>query len=170
VTEDRLRAAWDEALTAGGLAATIADGLDDPAERALARVLSRARRGLYRLSAERGCKIAQDVWSGASFLILPKDDVGRAIQPSEAAEEAPLFDARIVAASDGCAMLPGVIFHPADAAPHIYRIVDAARQRDLSPDRVCDALLRMEHAFRTLTRVKIAYAYRVEAVETKARP
>src|SRR3954470_17949219 len=41
-SEERLRAAWDDVLTRGGLAGAIADALEDPSERALARVLSRA--------------------------------------------------------------------------------------------------------------------------------
>ena len=36
--EDRMRAAWDDALTSGGLAAELANGFEDPGERALARV------------------------------------------------------------------------------------------------------------------------------------
>jgi hypothetical protein len=163
--ESRLRASWDDALTKGGLAAAIEESLEDAAERSLARAISRAHRSLFRLTSDHGKRIAEDLMSGAWFLILPRDDVGRAAFGGEEAGEDPLFDASIVAASDGCATLPGIIFHPADATPHIYRILDAARARGLSPGRVCDALLRMQHTFSTLSRVKIAFAYRLEALD-----
>jgi hypothetical protein len=166
--EPRIRASWDDALTTGSLATTIEPSLDDPAERSLARAISRAHRSLFRLATDHGRRIAEDLLSGASFLILPRDDIGRAEFAGEQTEEDPLFDARIVAASDGCATLPGIIFHPTDAMPHIYKIIDAARARGLSAGQVCDALLRMEHTFSTLSRVKIAFAYKLEALDAKA--
>jgi hypothetical protein len=52
--------------------------------------------------------------------------------------------------------------------PHIYKIIGVARARGLSADQVCDALLRMEHTFSTLSRVKIAFAYKLEALDAKA--
>jgi hypothetical protein len=165
--ESRVRASWDDALTTGGLAATLEESLEDPAERSLARAISRAHRSLFRLAPGHGHRIAEDLLSGASFLILPRDDVGRAAFAGENTAEDPLFDASIVAASDGCAVLPGIIFHPADATPHIYKIIAAAHARGLSPGQICDALLRMEHAFSTLSRVKVAFAYRLEALDTK---
>ena len=166
--EDRQRAAWDEALTAGGLADELADGLDDPSERALARVLSRAHRAVFRMTLLGTRRAAYDVLSGASFLVLPRDDIGREVMTTADGEDESLFEARIVAASDGCAMLPGVVFHPADATPLIYEIVAAGKQRGMSRDELCDALLRMQHTFRHLSRVKIGYAYKVEALAPPA--
>jgi hypothetical protein len=165
-SEERLRAAWDDVLTRGGLAAEIADALDDPGERALARVLSRAHRGVFRLTVQNGHGIVVDAVSGASFLLIRRDDIGRAVAATS--DETALFEARVVAAADGCAMLPGVIFHPADATSHIHRIIATARQRGMSEDDLCDALLRMHHAFSTLSRVKIAYAYKLEALSARA--
>lgn len=161
--EDRERAAWDDALTSGGLAAELADGLDDPSERALARVLSRAHRAVFRMSRLGSHRAAHDILSGASFLVLPRDDIGREVLASEGDDEV-LFEARVVAASDGAAMLPGVIFHPPDATSLIYEILTVGKQRGLLRDELCDALLRMQHTFRHLARVKINYAYKVEAL------
>jgi hypothetical protein len=163
--EDRLRAAWDDVLTNGGLAGELADGLEDPGERALARVLSRAHRSVFRMSLAGSHRIAHDVLSGASFLVLARDDIGREVL-ALGGEDAPLFEARIVAATDGCAMLPGIIFHPPDATPLIGDIIVAGQKRGMSRDDLCDALLRMEHTFRNLSRVKIGYAYKVEALDT----
>jgi hypothetical protein len=108
-------------------------------------------------------RIAKDVLGGASFLVLPRDDIGREVL-ALGGEDAPLFEARIVAASDGCAMLPGIIFHPPDATPLIDGICGAAEKRGMSSADLCDALLRMQHTFRNLSRVKIGYAYKVEAL------
>ncbi|MET0594675.1 MAG: hypothetical protein ABW133_18385 [Polyangiaceae bacterium] len=166
--EDRERAAWDDALTTGGLAAELADGLADPSERALARVLSRAHRAVFRMTLVGTQRAAHDVLSGASFLVLPRDDIGREVLTSAEGEDESLFEARIVAASDGCAMLPGIVFHPPDATPLIYEILTAGRQRGMSRDDLCDALLRMQHTFRHLARVKIGYAYKVEALTASA--
>jgi hypothetical protein len=164
-SEERLRAAWDDVLTRGGIAGEIADALDDPSERALARVLARAHRGIFRLTVQNGQGIVVDVASGASFVLIRRDDIGRAVAATS--DETALFEARVVAATDGCAMLPGVIFHPQDATPIIYRVLAAARQRGMSDDELCDALLRMHHAFSTLSRVKIAYAYKIEALAAR---
>ena len=167
--EDRFRAAWDDALTAGGLAADLADTFDDPSERALARVLSRAHRGVFRMSLVGGQRLAEDALSGASFLVLARDDIGREVL-ALGGEDSPLFEARIIAATDGCAMLPGIIFHPPDATSLIADLVRAGQERGMSRDDLCDALLRMQHTFRNLSRVKIGYAYKAEALglSTKA--
>src|SRR5882757_3907962 len=129
--EDRFRAAWDHALTAGGLAAELAEGFDDPSERALARVLSRAHRGVFRMSLLGEHRIAEDALSGASFVVLSRDDIGREVL-ALGGEDSPLFEARIVAATDGCAMLPGVIFHPPDATTLIDQIIRLGQSRDMS--------------------------------------
>ncbi len=166
--DDRFRAAWDDALTAGGLAADLADGFDDPSERALARVLSRAHRGIFRMSLLDGQRIAEDALSGAEFLVLARDDIGREVL-ALGGEDSPLFEARIVAATDGCAMLPGILFHPPDATPLIGELIRAGRERGLSKDEICDALLRMQHTFRNFSRVKIGYAYKLEALGPSAK-
>jgi hypothetical protein len=70
----------------------------------------------------------------------------------------------VVAAADGAAILPGVIFHPPDASPLIESVVATGRSRGMAPEDICDALLRMESTFRRLSRVKIAYAYKAEAL------
>ncbi len=161
--DDRLRSAWDDALTTGGLAAELAHGLADPSERALARVLSRAHRAVFTTSRAGSHRIARDVISGASFLVVERDDIGREVF-ALSGEDASLFEARIVAAADGCALLPGVIFHPPDATPLIGDIIRVGQERGMSRDDLCDSLLRMQHTFRTLSRIKIGYAYKPEAL------
>jgi len=43
--------------------------------------------------------------------------------------------------------------------------VRTGRQRRMPRGSLCDALLRMQHTFFNLSRVKIGYAYKVEALE-----
>jgi hypothetical protein len=38
----------------------------------------------------------------------------------------------------------------------------------MSRDELCDGLLRMQHTFRHLARIKIGYAYKVEALSATA--
>jgi len=167
--EDRLRAAWDDALTSGGLARELAEGFDDPSERALARVLSRAHRAVFRMTIVGSRRIARDAISGASFVVLARDDIAREVL-ALGVEDCPLFEARLVAATDGCAMLPGIVFHPPDATELIVDLIRLAGERHMSRDDLCDALLRMQHTFRNLSRVKIGYAYKAEALGSGALP
>jgi hypothetical protein len=44
----------------------------------------------------------------------------------------------------------------------VQNVISAAFQRRLDADDVFDALLRMEQRWRTLSRVKVTYAYRAE--------
>src|SRR5260221_4021271 len=92
-------------------------------------------------------RIAKDFLGGASFLVLARDDIGREVL-ALGGEDSPLFEARIVAATDGCAMLPGILFHPPDATPLIGELIRARPERGPSQDEICDALLRMQHTLR----------------------
>ena len=66
------------------------------------------------------------------------------------------------------ALLPGAVFHARDATPCIEPLLVAARSKGMTGEAVLDALLRMQRALRSLSRVKVAYAYRVEALSPKA--
>jgi hypothetical protein len=61
-------------------------------------------------------------------------------------------------------LLPGAVFHAADALEPIRALVPEARARGLTTHAFLDALLRMDHALRALSRVKPAFAYRKEAL------
>ena len=65
-------------------------------------------------------------------------------------------------------MLPGAVFHARDATPCITPVLAAARERGLGTGETLDALLRMNRALRSLSRVKVGYAYRVEALSPHA--
>ena len=114
-------AGWEDALVRGGLAAELARGFDDAAERDIALALARAHRGIFVFEQLDDAIIALDLWSHAEFVVLPRDDVGRELSRGGLAADSPLCQARLLASPDGCAVLPGTVFHPADARSAIER-------------------------------------------------
>jgi hypothetical protein len=164
--ELREMAAWEDALIRGGLAGVAGGSLQEPRQRAWARALTSAMRGVFVFAVEAGRIVAQDLWSRAPLLVLEADVMGRALVPSDPDTGSPPCQARLLPTQDGCAVLPGVVFHPADALAAIERTLDVARERALDTDDVLDALLRMEHRWQTMSRVKVAYAYRAEFLST----
>ncbi|HEU4407928.1 MAG TPA: hypothetical protein VFS43_21885 [Polyangiaceae bacterium] len=161
--EAREAAAWDTALVGGGLARELGPTLEGERERELAALLGRAQRGLFRLVVAHGAVYAEDQWRGGAFVLLAADDVARgarAALPSGAS-----FVGHIAAAADGCALLPGLLWLPEEAAPHLGALLDEARSLGAPFDDVADALLRMDHALATLARVRAQYAFRLAALE-----
>jgi len=67
-------------------------------------------------------------------------------------------------------VLPGALHHGPDALEPLVKVIAAARERDLETGDLLDALLRMELVFRSSSRVKAAFAYRVESLPRPARP
>jgi hypothetical protein len=163
-SEAREDAAWEDALVKSGLAREIGSELMDASERDIARTVARAQRGIYVFERMDDCLVAKDLWSRAELLLAERDHVGRELGPGDLSDNSPICQARIVASSEGCVLLPGTIFHPMDARPAIVSTLNAARERRLRTDEAMDALLRMEHTFRTLSRVKVGFAYRPEAL------
>lgn len=161
--EARERAAWDYALVRGGLAALFGPELADGAERSQAARIARGHRGLFAFHDFEGIVIAEDVWSRAQFILSSTDDLGRALLAQSKREES-LCDAYVVAVEGGVTTLPGALFHPVEARPLIEQTIESARRRGLTMHTVLDALLRMEHALQTLSRVSVRYAYRAETV------
>ncbi len=157
----RLDAAREDALCRGGWAARLAGTLSDPAEQTLAALLPRAHRGVFLFEQVGARHVVRDIATGAAFLLVPRDSVGREIIDDN---QGSVCVARVVGGADGCALLPGVVFHRADATPYIEQVTAAARACGMQVDDVCDALLRMDHALQTLSRVRPAFAYRAEAL------
>jgi hypothetical protein len=123
-------------------------------------------RGVFVFAVEAGHVIAQDLWSKAPLLVLEVDATGPALVPSDPNTGSPPCQARLLPTLDGCAVLPGVVFHPTDARTAIEHALEIARGRGLDTDSVLDALLRMEHRWQTMSRVKVGYAYRAEFLPT----
>ena len=160
--EARSGAFWDDALTTQGFAAVVAPSVARAMQADAARWVApfaRAHRGLFHPEPnESGWRLI-DAWSGAEFVVNPLDP---GLQ--EALRAATVLDGRVVArdAPMEIALLPGAIFHPADATEPIARVLEAARERGIGTCETLDALLRMERSLRSLSRVKASYAYRPE--------
>jgi hypothetical protein len=164
--EERSRGFWDDAVTTQRFGRDVADELQD-AERAWLGPLERAYRGLFRVSAE-DRDVLEDVWSGAELVVSAMDEASRAELDASSGQ---LFDARVVGAEEPSvevALLPGAVFHPRHATEHVAPVLEAARARGMSTGDTLDALLRMQRALRSLSRVKPAYAYRAEALSPRA--
>ncbi len=160
----RSSAFLDDALSCQGLARAISPNLG-PADRAYVTPLERAHRGLFRVRNEARGFLLVDAWSGAEFLIdAPDAGVKDALATANG-----FVDGRVVGVlnenvSAEIALMPGAVFHADDATRSIESLLPLARERLLSTTNFLDALLRMDHALRSLSRVKAAFAYRTEAL------
>jgi len=164
--DERSRAFWADAVTAGRFGREVEKQLQDGETRWLAP-LERAHRGLFRVAAAvaeaaGGGLLLRDVWSGAEFRLTELDDESSSELATGTGQ---LFDARVVGGgSDTVALLPGAVFHPRHATEAIGGVLEAARNSSLSTHETLDALLRMERNLRALSRVKAGYAYRPAAL------
>jgi hypothetical protein len=159
--EARSRAFWDDAVTTQRFAEEVAQALPEAA-RAWVPRLGKAHRGLFVAvpGAAGEAPILRDLWGGAELVVHLLD---AATKDAVRAAAAP-FDARLVGTDDPprVGMLPGAVFHAADAAQAIAAVVDRAKAEKRSGHDVLDALLRMERGYRASARVKAAYAYRAD--------
>jgi hypothetical protein len=172
--EARSRAFWCDAIARSRFGRDVEADLTAE-ERAWLGPLERAHRGLFSVAVAAdvdgpggparaaGARSLVDVWSGAEFEVTVLDDESSAELDAGSGQ---LFDALIVVSEDArtVALLPGAVFHPREATAPIDTVLAAARERALSTHDTLDALLRMERALRSLSRVKAAYAYRPEAL------
>jgi hypothetical protein len=161
--EARSRAFWDDAL-AGGFGAHAQGGEAVPPDaRPFARRFTRAHRGLFLVedSKDADAKLV-DLWSGAELLIRYLDEA----QAVDLEHAEGLVDARVVGGDEEGALyvLPGAFHHAADATEPAERVVAAARDRGMTTRAALDALLRMELVFRSSSRVKAGFAYRVSSL------
>ena len=166
--EPRSRAFWDDALTTQGFARLAAPHAGDEVAGVVAR-WGRAHRGVFLVEDvdDRGARLV-DLWSGAELIVQHLDEA-QAVTLEHA--EGPM-DARVVAGPEGPSLyvLPGALHHGSDALEPLVKVIAAAREREMATGDVLDALLRMELVFRSSSRVKAAFAYRVESLPRAARP
>lgn len=164
--EARSRAFWDDALATQGFAALAAEGLD-ASTRAIAPSFARSHRGLFVVEDvdERGALVV-DVWSGAELSVRHLDET-QALT-FEHADGA--MDARVSAGAAGSDLflLPGAYHHPANALEAAIDVLAVAKERAMTTHDALDALLRMELVFRSSSRVKAGFAYRIESLDPRA--
>lgn len=170
--EPRSRAFWDDALTTQGFARLAAPHAGDEVARAVAS-FDRAHRGVFLVEDvdEHGARLV-DLWSGAELIVRHLDEA-QAVTLEHA--EGPM-DARVVAGPRSSGetaslyVLPGALHHGSEALEPLEKVIAAAREREMATGDVLDALLRMELVFRSSSRVKAAFAYRVESLPRVPRP
>jgi hypothetical protein len=172
--EERSRAFWCDAVTAGRFGREVEGELGEDEKRHLGP-LERAHRGLFRVAVSAAAAgaggvdgdVVVDAWSGAELLLTVVDEASRA---ELAASSGQLFDACVVGTDEpySVTLLPGAVFHARDASEAIPAVLAAARTRAMSTHDTLDALLRMERTLRSLSRVKAAYAYRADALAANA--
>ena len=145
--EMRSRAFWDDALTTQGFGG----------------LFPRSHRGFF-VTAEvddRGATLV-DLWSGAELYVHHLDETqALALEHAEGA-----FDARVVAYGDPASLfvLPGAYHHSPDALDPAAVVLAGARDRGIPTGDALDALMRMDLVFRSSSRVKASFAYKVEAL------
>lgn len=159
--EARSRAFWDDALTTQGFAAIAARLLEARAAELPSIRFDRAHRGLFLAEEvdDDGAHL-RDLWSGAELRVRHLDEAqALTLEHAEGA-----IDARVVVSGTSLYLLPGAFHHAADALEPLLRVVAAAHERAMETGEILDALLRMEMVFRSSSRVKAAFAYRVESL------
>lgn len=162
--EPRSRAFWDDALTTQGFAALAGPHAGDDAA-IVASTFGRAHRGVFVVeSTDDGGAHLVDLWSGAELLVKNLDEEQTiALEHAEGA-----FDARVVAGPGDDVpdlfVLPGALHHAPDALGPMKDVIAAARERSLGTAAVLDALLRMDHVFKSSSRVKASFAYRASSL------
>lgn len=161
--EPRVRAFWDDALATQGLAALGASRVSGGRISATEfdHALARAHRGFFLAEEvdDEGALLV-DVWSGAELVIAHLDDTQElTLEHAEGA-----IDGRVVAFGAKLFLLPGAYHHPADTLEPAIDVLSEAKDRGLTTQSALDALLRMELTFRASSRVKAAFAYRVQSL------
>lgn len=160
--EARSAAFWDDALTMQSFGSELEPLLADGA-RFWLEPLTRAHRGLFRVTADKGGFRLDDAWSGAAFRVEATLGLADALRRAGG-----FVDGRVVAArrddAIDVALLGGALFHAEDATGPITALIPVARERGLGRDAFLDAVLKMDLAFRAHSRVKAGFAYRKEAL------
>jgi hypothetical protein len=145
--ETRSRALWDDVVSSPGFP------------------YARAHRGFFLVEDAEGedadARLV-DLWSGAELLVRHLDEA-QTLALDHA--EGPI-DARVVAAGDSRVLyvLPGAYHHSADALEPAALVLGGARDRGMETTEALDALMRMDLVFRSSSRVKASFAYKVEAL------
>jgi hypothetical protein len=164
--EARGQAFWDDALTTQKFGTRVERALVSEDAHDWQDRFERAHRGLFRAFHEGQSFLLEDLWGGAEFLIDPPADALanelRAACNDDGEEQ--LFDGRIVGNGNpySVTLLPGAVFHRAEASVAIASVVASAKSSELSREQALDALLRMDRKLQSHARVKATYAYRAE--------
>ena len=166
--EERTRAAFDFALCAwgeprGALLVEWATRAGAP-ERSAALALGRAMRGLFRVEGEPARPGDErvhlvEMLGGAPFRVGEGGGVTSRLRAGD------VFDGRVVLVEGVVRILPGGVFHPAEALDALRDILAAARAAKRSDPSILDGLLRMRMRFDRFTGMHARHVYRWDAID-----
>lgn len=164
--EERISAFFDFALAGfeeRGLARAFARRGDiTDQERAMGTAIARSERSLFRVDRRASTLVCESLF-GARYRVA-------AIGVASRFQGGERFDGRIVAIGSGLEVMPGALFHPAQAHEAIDQIVAEVASKGLPPtarsqDALADALLRMRMRFDRFTNMHARHVYRYDAIE-----
>lgn len=164
--EERIRACFDDALATfegGALARAFAARADvSDAERIVARALPRAERSVFVAERVEGDVVVCESLFGARYEVL-------AAGVAERLRGGERFDGRIASIAGALEILPGAIFHPAEAHEAIAGLARELEDKGLPPGLstqadLADAILRMKMRFDRFTSIHARHVYRYDAL------
>ena len=155
--EERSAALWDRVLCdARVLEALRALSLSSE-QRAVVDNLARAQRGLFEVHPAARTVDVLCVVSGAAFRLAPSDDAARAMSHGG---EGGWIDGHVAPSTEGVALLPGFLVHPAEATEPMRALI----KTPMEFEELLDALLAMRHQLAARSRMKATQVYRPEAL------
>lgn len=163
--EERTRAAFDFALVDWGEPRGVllqAWAARAPAQDArAARALGRSIRGLFRVErlAEEPSVRLIELLGGASVVLGAESSLVSRLRDGD------VFDGRVLLFDGAVRVLPGMVFHPAEAAAAMTEILAAARAAGRTDPRILDGLLRMRMRFDRFTGMHARHVYRWDAID-----
>lgn len=156
--EERLRAAFDEAVTTWGtprgslLRRFLAAHPEAPAS------LLRTWRSVFLVVAVEEAVRVRGLLGGAELCIVKDDGAASRLR------EGDLFDGRVFV-EDGVRLMPGAIFFDRDAHQAIFALTEEAARHHKSSEALGDALLRMQMRLLRQPSLRVHHVYRWDAFE-----
>ncbi len=172
--EERTRAAFDYALSGwgeprGALVRSWAARAGEE-ERRAALALPRSLRGLFRVEPGEGARTdvssgggehvrLTELLGGAPLRVRIEGGLGSRLRAGD------VFDGRVLLFEGAVRVLPGMVFHPAEALAALDEILAAARREERADASILDGLLRMRMRFDRFTGMHARHVYRWDAID-----
>lgn len=161
--EERLRAAFDDALTSWGTppGALLSRWPGEPR----AASMQRAWRSLFSVtSVSAGASVKEGALvraplTGAELRVSTVDGLGSRLRDGD------LFEGRVFVHEGSVLAMPGAVFFERDAHQAIEAIVGEAARHRVSSDALCDSLLRMQMRLFRQPALRVHHVYRWDAFE-----
>jgi len=150
--EERSAALWDRVLCDPRVLGALRAGSLSSEQRVVVENLGRAQRGLFEVAAAGRTFDLTCVVTGAAFRLSAAD--------TSLGGGGGWIDGHVVASTEGVALLPGFLVHPAEATEPLRALI----KTEMEPDALLDALLSMRHQLAARSRMKAKQVYRAEAL------